>query len=326
MEKKEIPKIYKFVVVFLVSFAGWWGINLLNEDLEDIFYWEEISRNPDVLLAQVYMNPRANRIIKIPAELNLEEEIEVKAKAAITVLVDELGRQKILFKKNIKEKMPIASITKLMTAIVSTDIYKNGNVIEISSNAVAQEDSRGNLEQGEKLPFFELIKSSLIESSNDAAFAIAEGITEEGIFGLDKFVSLMNLKAKEIGLNDTNFTNPTGLDGKENYSTCSDLLILSKYTINNYPEILNITKEDSCEVLNPDQTVHHYISENTNILLKEYPQIIGGKTGFTEEAGGCILLVFKKEDGNYIIHAILGTDSSEARFEEARKLINHFNY
>lgn len=310
-----------FLIVFLISLAGWGGANLFQRNLEDFFYWQEVYRNPEVYLAQINLKPK---IKKSPIELETQPSLEIKAQSGISVLITLEGGKKTLFEKNISQRRPIASLTKLMTALVAQDVYHFDQIFNVSKEAVNQEEEKGELKTGENLSLKELLHIMLIESSNDAAWVIAEGkiIDQEDFLGKEGFVELMNLKAKDIGLKNTSFINPTGLDGLENYSTSEDLIKFAHYLIKNYPQILEITKKQSYEVLNPDNNLHHFIPENTNKLLGEIPEIIGGKTGFTDEAGGCILLILENENGSYLINVVLGTASSEARFEEVKKLID----
>jgi len=165
-----------------------------------------------------------------------------------------------------------------------------------------------------------LLHIALIESSNDAAFALTEPIGKQG------FVELMNLYSKKIELENTYFVNPTGLEPDKpeepkNVSTVRDIVKLTKYILINYPQIFEITTNQSYQVLNLDNTFHHFIPQNTNELLREIPEIIGGKTGWGIEAGGCLLLVLDnpEEEGSYFISIVLG---AKDRFAETRKLIN----
>ena len=161
-----------------------------------------------------------------------------------------------------------------------------------------------------------------MESSNDAAYALTEPIGEEG------FVDLMNLYAKDLGLKSTSFVNPTGLDPDDplkptNLSTAEDLVDLTKYILENYPQIFKITNMISYNVLTPEKTSHHFIEKNTNRLLTEFFQIVGGKTGWTPKAQGCLLIVLKnpKSEG-YFINVVLG---SKDRFADMRKIIKEVN-
>jgi len=165
-----------------------------------------------------------------------------------------------------------------------------------------------------------LLYIMLIESSNDAAYALAETI------GLDNFIDKMNQKAKELGMEDTYFINTTGLDVNDslptltNFSTAQDMARLSKYILLKDPKIFEISSLNYYEAMNASGNFHH-LAINTNELLNLNSHVIGGKTGYTPKAGGCMILILKPEKGGYIINVILGTVSQEARFEEMKKLV-----
>lgn len=317
------PKI--FLISFLLSLPFWWGMNVLGENLEYFFYWHKIAKNPQILAAQINQQIFIEKIKRSKPSLEFED-LEIRAKAAISVEIDEKGRERILFEKNPKESLPIASLTKLMTAFVVFDLketYDLSQEIRIGKEAINQEGSSkyGDLREGGYLSVESLVYIMLIESSNDAAFALAEPIGQEG------FVGIMNLYAKDLGLEDTQFINPTGLEPNSpkepaNLSTAEDLAELAKYILEKYPQIFEITSYQSYKVLNPNGSLHHFIPTNTNELLLEIPEIVGGKTGWSPEAGGCLLLVLESPRNGYFINVILGSDD---RFGEMRKLIEEVN-
>ena len=298
---------------FILSLPFWWGMNALADKLEDFFFWQEIAENPQMFTADV------SRVIKPkPIEI-LVDNLEDNTKAALSVD----SRGKILFEKNSQDILPIASLTKLMTALVVFDLdetYDFTQLIEISKEAVEQEGASryGDLKQGDIFSLETLIHIMLIESSNDAAYAIGEVIGQEG------FVELMNIYAQDIGLENTHFINLSGLESDNsqmNLSTSQDLVKLARYILKEYPEIFEITTNTSYEALNSGGSLHHFIPQNTNELLKEYPEIIVGKTGWSLKAGGCLLLILEDSDG-YTINVVLGAYD---RFEEMRKLIELTN-
>ena len=212
--------------------------------------------------------------------------------------------------------MAIASLTKIMTAIIVEEFFQDSERIQISKQAVEQEGWTGDLRTGEVLTAEDLLHIMLIESSNDAAFALAEIIGEDGL------TELMNLKARDLGLLDTLFFNSTGLDPEKeshevNYSTCQDLAGLGKYLLKKL-HLLEITTKEEYPLFLKNGILHH-ILYNTNELLGENPAIIGGKTGFTEKAGGCLILILEgKKPGSYLINVVL---NSADRFGDMRKLI-----
>ncbi|MCK4520408.1 D-alanyl-D-alanine carboxypeptidase [Candidatus Parcubacteria bacterium] len=319
-----------FFIVFIISLPFWYGINILAENLENVFFFEITKNNPELFTAQVYQPDQLfpKKINNSLAETE-SENLEISAKSAISVWVGSQKRQKVLFQKNASEKLPIASLTKIMTAFITLKNYRPEQELIITKEAIQQEEEKGNLKQGEVLSVKNLLHIILIESSNDAAYALAEGkiVGQEECIGEEKFVEMMNLKVKDLDLESTHFFNPTGVDEdkpenfSKHYSTSQDLAKLSKYILNNYPEIFEISSKTSYEVFNVDGSLHHFIPANTNELLSDSEwqrKIIGSKTGWTPEAQGCLILVFKKGHG-YMINVILG---SEDRFEEMKKLIN----
>ena len=215
--------------------------------------------------------------------------------------------------------MAIASLTKLMTAVIGSEFYYSSLPIEISKKAVNQPEEAGNLEVGEVLNVEKLLYIMIIESSNDAAFALTQPMEKA-----EAFVDLMNLKAKDMGLKNTRFFNPTGIDPEKdgedfNFSTAEDLVKLTKYILKK-PLILEILGKKEYNLYFENGVLHH-ILHNTNKLLGEIPGIIGGKTGFTEKAGGCLILILKgRKPNTYLINVIL---NSPERFEDMKKLTDY---
>jgi D-alanyl-D-alanine carboxypeptidase (penicillin-binding protein 5/6) len=302
-----------FFTAFILSLPFWWGINIFQENLENYFY------------AQVSQPFQQIVEVKIP-EKPQKPKLELQAKAAISVLVDPQGGEKVLFRKNTNERLPIASLTKLMTANIVLENYDLSREIKISEEAVLQEGEAGGLMAGKIFSAAYLLYPLLMESSNDAAYALAndyDGMTEE------KFVGLMNLKAEDLGLENTYFVNSTGLDPLNpeeaghsiNYSTAEDLVKFAKYLLK---------KSSIWEILaTPKFSLYGPELINTNELLWKsaswQANIFGGKTGFTDEAGGCLLLVLKNKGENFLINVILDAPSLSARIEEMEKLIEWLN-
>jgi len=299
-------------MVILVSLPFWWGMNILEKNLENFFYLREIGKNPPQLfVAQIAQNYTS----KSP-ETVIFEGSQVEAEGVMSVEIDKEGKERVLFSRVENQKMPIASLTKLMTGIIVSEFYQPFLRIQISKEAVGQPEGNGDLKVGEILQAKDLLYIMLIESSNDAAFALAE------VIGVKGFVDLMNLKAKDMGLEDTRFFEPTGLDPEDpaqpvNYSSAQDLVKLGKYLLSEHPEILETLGKKEYPLYLENGVFHHTL-QNTNELLGEIPGIIAGKTGFTERAGGCLILILEgKNPGTYLINVIL---NSPDKFEDMRKL------
>ena len=229
--------------------------------------------------------------------------LELQTQAALAIKTD---GSRVYYNKNIEMQRSIASLTKLMTAIVVMENYDLNAIVEISSSAVKREGSNGDLRPSESITVRSLLDIMLIESSNDAAFALAQQ--------KNNFVSLMNKKAEELELDGTHFTNPDGLDSPNNHSSALDIAKIFGYLINNHPEMFEILKTKNMVVYSADGKIEHRL-ESTNELLGKTDEVIAGKTGFTDEAGGSLILLIK----NDIITVVLGSPN---RFGESEKLIN----
>ena len=258
---------YKYLLIsFLAFLPFWFALNLFSEQADGLWYLKEFANKASLSDAgtkesvELLKQAREDQLLT----KNLEN-LPINAFSAAVIRIGSSGN-KILLDKNIFSPQPPASLTKLMTAYV---IYKLGNVydpdvlVPVTSEAVRQEGVSG-LKAGENYPAEVLLEKMLVESSNDSAFALAE------FSGLDNFINLMNQTAIDIGLENTFFRNATGLDedgAEQNFSSALDLARLAGRISKEYPLIFKIT-------LNP--------LDNTNELLGEYPELIGGKTGWTD--------------------------------------------
>lgn len=300
---KKLTKKIVFLLLILVI-PLWWGISFSKKKVENFFY------------AQISQPLESIESINIPLKQE-KKQPELKVESAISIRISKTGREKTLLTDNFKRAMPIASLTKLMTALIILENTSLSEVITVSQAAALQDDVpiHGNLKGGEPLSVEQLLDLMLIYSSNDAAFAISEVIGEE------EFVEKMNEKAKFLGLKDTYFTNSTGLDPKDseeipNYSTVRELYTLSKYILENHPLIFDISLKKG-----PYPTTNGV----SDLFLPYNQKLIGGKTGYTKKAGGCMLVVFENEKENYFINIILGTDSPIDRIQEMQRIINWIN-
>ncbi|MCF7845283.1 MAG: hypothetical protein K9M12_00770 [Candidatus Pacebacteria bacterium] len=253
-----------------------------------------------------------------------EEEPLIDAEAVLSVYYND-GNKKVLYSKNEDEVLPIASISKLMTALI---VFENYNLDE-EVDVLGVSSFKGWRETKIK----SVVSQMIVESNNVSAFVLAIisdrflKKDEEKIDSFQLFVKEMNKKAEKIGLENTFFINPSGLDDGSNYnkSTATELAELSNYILENQKEIFDISKIPTYYTYSPDGTIY-YKSFNTNFLVYNseenwQEEMIGGKTGTTNMAGQCLLIVFKKPEGEgYIINVILG---SQDRFEDMNKLINY---
>jgi len=244
-------------------------------------------------------------------------------------LATEPGKKKnhVLFEINASKPLPIASLSKLLTAYVVLKNYSLEQKVSITQEIVNTEENKGQFRVGEQFTIEELLYSMLVESSNDAASALAS------IVGEKEFVKLINSEVDRIGLNYTHFVDPIGLDPDfpnqtYNYSTANDLALLTKYILEESKKDAKIAK--LVEIIGtPEHSVvlangiFHHRAITTNKLLDEFPDIIGAKTVQTPMAGQCFLVIMQKPKGDgYIINVILG---SQSRFQEMKNIINWLN-
>ncbi len=218
----------------------------------------------------------------------------------------------VLYSKNLDEKLPIASLTKLMTAIVVLEEADFNEIVTIKKEDQTSVGSTLGLVLGEKITVKNLIKGMLIPSANDAALSLANYVGGD----LTSFAVKMNEKAKRLGLTGTNFTNPVGWDSDDNHSTTLDLMkIVDEFTKN--PELMKIvgTKEEM--VFSTDQKYFHKLV-TTNKLLLEDEDVVGLKTGFTSKALGNLIIMTEKNNRK-IVTIVLG---SENREDDTTKLLD----
>ncbi|PIU64327.1 MAG: D-alanyl-D-alanine carboxypeptidase, partial [Armatimonadetes bacterium CG07_land_8_20_14_0_80_40_9] len=213
------------------------------------------------------------------------EAFSQPALTAQSAILVEAKRGKILFQKNIHQKMSPASITKIMTAIL---VLEKGNLddwVITSKRAATREvgESAIWLEEGEEMTLRDLLYALLIKSANDAAVAAAEHISGS----VEEFVKLMNKKAKDLGAFETHFSNPHGFYGKEHYSTAYDLSLIARYALKN-PYFAQIVKTKK-EIIPWEGHPWERVLINRNKLLWRYKWADGVKTGSTKEAGYCLV-------------------------------------
>lgn len=235
-------------------------------------------------------------------------------------LLMEVSTGKIIYEKNIHEKVSVASMTKMMGMVLIMESLEDGKIkledmVVVSKNASGMGGSQIWLEEGEKISVLDLIKGIMMASANDGIVAMAEyiGGTEAN------FVKMMNDKAKSLGLNDTNFVNPTGLDEKDHYSTAYDMALIAKELIS-HEEILKYTSiyEDYLR----KGTDRQFWLVNTNKLIKTYQGADGLKTGYTDAAMYCMAVTAKRNDMR-LLAITLGEKEGKVRNKETSELLDY---
>lgn len=236
------------------------------------------------------------------------EEPELLAKSII-ILDQDSGR--VLFAKDADTRLPMASITKIMTALVVLDKYENNldMPIQVSSVAADTSGSQMYLYKNETISVHNLLKGLLINSANDAATVFSTEIADDSA----SFVRSMNSKAYSLGLINTNYTNAVGFDDENHYSTARDIVEITRVALNN-KTFSDIVAVDKVKVYDETGRFSHTL-DNTNKLVGQYQNVIGVKTGFTTDAGESLVVAAKGDSGQRVIAVLL---DSPDRFQEGK--------
>ncbi|RST73710.1 D-alanyl-D-alanine carboxypeptidase [Siminovitchia acidinfaciens] len=226
-------------------------------------------------------------------------DLQVSASTAVLMEQDS-GR--VLFEKNPHEVRRVASITKIMTAILAIESGKMGETVKVSRSAAYAEGSSIYLIPGEKIKLEDLIYGLMLRSGNDAANAIAEHVGGS----MEGFVFMMNQKAKEIGMTNTAFSNPSGLDSHENhYSTAYDMAVLMRYAMHN--DTFRVISGTKMHSFKREDGPRHWKNKN-RLLTEKYKYATGGKTGYTKRAGRTLVTTATKNNKDMIAVTLNASD------------------
>ena len=241
------------------------------------------------------------------------EEKELNLNARSCVVLDR-NSKKIIFGKNEYNKVKMASTTKIMTATIIIENCDLNKTITVSKKAASTGGSRLGLKTGDKITIRDLLYGLLLCSGNDAAIALAE--TAAG--SVQEFSNMMNNKAKELGLNNSHFESPHGLDSDNHYTTAYELALLADYALQ------NSTFRNIVGTKNYTITINGYPKNitNTNELLGNFNGVYGVKTGFTNGANRCLVTACKRGEMD-IICVVLGCDTKNFRTQDSIKLIDY---
>lgn len=292
--KKIIIPIFIFLLLFSYSFSFADDIDSSSDTNEILDIEQELKEN-------------------ISIETASRETSSLNLNSRSCVVIDRLTKT-ILYGKNEYNKVKMASTTKIMTGIVIIENCDLNTTVEVSKKAAGTGGSRLGLKTGDKITIRDLLYGLLLCSGNDAAVALAE-VTAGSIPG---FSDLMNKKAKDLGLTNTHFESPHGLDSDGHYTTAYELALLSDYALKNNT-FLNIVGTKNYTI-----TINGYPKNlsNTNELLGSLNGVYGVKTGFTNGANRCLVTACKR--GNMdIICVVLGADTKKFRTTDSIKLIEY---
>lgn len=311
--KQKILAVFSVLFLFTLVSTLLWLVSLNNKKKT------EILNNKVIQLQVEKENVEMLDKILLKESSTSTPEIKIEAKSFLTMAVTDKGNKKIINQKNPDQILPIASITKLMVAVVILENIDIETQVTAAPGYVGQEESAYVLEIGKTYIVKELLANALISSDNDSARMLGSVLGEKNL------VARMNRKARELGLTNTHYVNVTGLDPQDlsigaNSSTVSDLANLMIYIKNRHPEILRITSKlqyNFCDIDNYCKFVF-----NTDKLLENKDfryKIIGGKTGTTDLALRNLILMLDLQEDIFLINVVLG---SEDNFKDTTSLIN----
>lgn len=264
----------------------------------------QLKNNTQVTLLDLW-----NPILETLASSDTIPEIQARA-----ALIYDIENDKVIYEKNRIDRMPMASLTKIMTAVIALEDPDMPERYEVSESDLVGEDSMG-LTAGEILTKEELLYGLMLNSGNDASEVLARSYQ----MGREGFIKAMHDKAKVLGLNNTVFSNPSGLQGDGlQYTTVEDLLILTKYALDNFPLFKKIVSTYEYHIPANNYHKEFYLINETN-LLSTYEGVRGVKTGFTPEAGMCLVTYYEK-DGIRLIGILLNSPDRRA---EMRNLLDY---
>lgn len=250
------------------------------------------------------------KAVSKPVQPPQSKQISEPAIFSSSALVEDLNSNTLLFIKDAGKPVPIASTTKIMTALVAVSHYLPNDVLTVTDESLVSGSTMG-LKSGEQLSFRSLLYGMLLNSGNDAAYTIAANYPG----GLPGFIKAMNDKAKELGLLNTQFDNPAGFDSPNHFSSAFDLSKIAANAVSDY-QIARVVSTKETEVASLDKSVIHPL-KNLNKLLDE-PGVLGIKTGTTPSARENLVGLVER-DGHKILTVVLGSDD---RFGETQKLID----
>jgi len=261
-----------------------------NKDLSEQVKKDEIEKNKKLYQPQKTDNTS-------------EADIVINAQSAIVFDPDS---GEIKFQKNPNVQLAPASITKIATISVALENLKTDQLIEISQKAADQEPNKIVMKAGEKLKLDDLLYGLMMISANDGAYAIAEAIPG----GYDKFIEKMNQKVKSLGLTNTNFKNPSGLDDESHYSSAFDIATLTRYALLVHPELIKYAgKKDDHSVYPTDKNESHWWGHISGMLYR-YPGMIAAKTGYTDIANSTFIGIAQRNGKRMVVVFLNSKDAN----------------
>jgi len=304
--------LYFFSVILVTSLflTGFWYFGYVNFNRSNTIH----SPIPDFLMLSKNNQVTLLDFWSPQIQLIHGDTGDIADLTAQSVLMYDLTDNKILYEKDPNVRRPMASLTKIMTAVIALDSQKPDDNYKVTKPDMVTGDDMG-VSTGETYNLEDLLYGLVLHSGNDAAETLASNYPG----GRSAFINAMNNKAKALGMLDTNYTNPSGLQGDGNqYTTTYDLLIITKYALEHYPLFAKVVSTENYTIPQTNQHKEIDLSNETN-LLSTYPGVEGVKTGYTPDAGLC-LVTYLNYGGHKIIGIIL---NSQNRRNEMKELLDY---
>jgi|SRR3989344_613833 len=246
-------------------------------------------------------------------KITLENTPVLAQAVSVYNLSENISEDKKIYGKNDDISMPIASLAKILTVAVALNNYQKDEIISIPPEAIKQDGDFGLLAQ-EKWKVKDLARLTLISSANDGVYALATG---------EDFLQRVNEKARKIGLENSIFLNTTGLDLDLSqagaFASAEDVNEMAFYAYRAYPEIFQATRVEEIELESESGFTHNF--KNTNTIVSKIPNLLFSKTGFTEVAGGNLIVIFRNKRGEEIAITLLGS-TFDGRFSDMETIVN----
>lgn len=292
---------YFYAIVLILSTAVFVSMipGLSNSGQSILLSLQIPENNAQIAGVQKYNIPPVGKNLATP---------DISARA---VIIKDLTTDTILYQKEAKAPLPIASTTKIMTALVASEYFQPNSVLTVKKG-VSVSGAKVGLIAGENLSFRSLLYGMLLNSGNDAAYTIAENYPG-GVLG---FVSAMNKKAAELSLASTRFENPAGFDNPKHFSSAQDLMVITQQALGN-AQLVRIFATKETDITSLDKKYKHQL-RNLNRLLSQIQGVLGVKTGYTEAAKENLVTLMER-DRHKVLLVVLGSDD---RFGETTRLID----
>lgn len=287
--------------------------------------YESVYEKDDSLQYGSKVTGMAKNLVVIPKKQQTDKKYKRKdLHGAICINLD---KEATLQKYKVFKKVYPASITKVMTALVVLENANLDDVVTVDENITFKEEDavKLGLNKGDKATVSQLFNALLVHSTNDAAIILAKHVAGSE----EKFVEMMNAEAKKLGATGTHFTNSHGLHEKEHYTTPYDLYLIFRKACT-YDKFIEVVSQSQCEFVyedaDGDRQVQYMESSNQYLTgerkLPDGVKMIGGKTGTTNAAGSCLIVLTKNKDGDKMITAVLGADDKDDLYRDMSELIS----